>query len=135
MLPTYRISAHLPVLPLGREIARTTDDMAGSPRTTVYALVDSRDPSIVRYIGSSLDPVARLHSHFSTPTAAPYAWMRSVVADGGHVAMLEIAVVPDRETAYSIEEAQIAHHRALGHADLNRTTLCGSRSRQTRQTA
>ena len=106
-------------LQLGALIASTTEFMPARIGHA-YALVDSRAPDRVRYVGSTWEPRSRLWSHLASTQKRPLpAWMKSVVLEGGSVQMLTLATASDREALYRIEDEQIEAYRAIGMADLN----------------
>lgn len=87
-------------------------------RTTIYALFDPRSPEIVRYVGKSRRPRARLRKHLK-PTGRDLAthrgkWIAKLLAEGVAPAMLVLARVP-AEREDEAERAMILRMRAAGH--------------------
>lgn len=75
--------------------------MIGDTReVNIYVLSES-DTGSIRYVGSTVDPTARLKGHLSTPTSARMAeWIGSVLKRGAEVDLLVIDTVqPGRDRA------------------------------------
>lgn len=101
-------------------------------QATIYALLDSRQPHLIRYVGQTriaLD--GRLRRHWVTAMAGARehraVWMRFVRFTGGDVviALLERVAYDQADTS---EQAHIARCRGLGYDLTNRTD--GGRGRR-----
>lgn len=95
----------------------------------VYNLVDSRHPTVVRYIGITNAPRRRIASHLSTArrhaeTGHKGAWIRSVLASGAAVIMQIVAEGLSLSEASAFEVKSIADARSSGWR-LTNTTLGG----------
>lgn len=88
----------------------------------VYALVDSRAPEEIRYIGITNNPRRRLGRH-AGETSGPrkVRWMRSVANSGGQVMIGILRSGLTHLDAKFAEIAEIASHRDLGHKLTNLT--------------
>lgn len=112
-----------PALALGATLA-STEDFVPERVGHVYALVEASEPDRVRYVGSTVSPVSRLHSHVVHGQARRLRkWLQETIAAGGIVLMRTLATSADRQALYDIEGEQTEAFRALGMADLNQSGL------------
>lgn len=90
---------------------------------TVYALVDSRYPEDIRYIGISCRPRKRLHNHVNGSSEANHRshWIRSVVGCGAEIRMVVLMEGLSVEEAKTNEVELIAYHRTNGTNLVNST--------------
>jgi hypothetical protein len=93
---------------------------------TVYALVDEREPEIVRYIGFSKDPSNRLKAHLSGVRHSKghshkLGWMRKVLSDQARILWRTLTVVDSDTAAAQAEIAAIRDHLEMGHPLTNGT--------------
>lgn len=83
----------------------------------LYGLVDSRKPDLIRYIGITNNPRARLGLHVSQAGKEGWRksrWVGAVIASGGDVLMTILHQGLDQSEAKSIEIETIAQHRSMG---------------------
>lgn len=95
----------------------------------VYALVDSRSPADIRYIGITNSPRRRIASHISEARRGGErghkgAWIRSVLAAGATIEMQIVAAHLDRSEAAAMEVKHISDALS-GGARLTNTTSGG----------
>lgn len=96
-------------------------DRANAPKRTdswfVYGLVDSREPSRIRYIGVTNNPRARLGLHLSQAHKEGWKksrWIGSVLSAGSEVLMCELMSGLTQHDAKVKEVALISERRKLG---------------------
>ena len=90
----------------------------------VYALVDSRSPEEIRYIGITNNPKARLSLHLSQAPKEGWKksrWIGSVIDADGAVLMGIIATGLSQDDAMAMEVELIAEHRNNGVQLMNLT--------------
>lgn len=90
----------------------------------LYCLVDGRVPDVIRYIGITNQPRARLSNHLSRSPHEGWHksnWVRSVLRDGGSILMGLLASGLTHEAAQALEIKLIADLRAKGSALTNLT--------------
>jgi hypothetical protein len=83
----------------------------------VYALVDSRTPDDIRYIGITNHPKSRLSLHQSQASKEGWRksrWIQSALAGGGDILMGVIDRGLSHDEAKAKEIALIANHRNIG---------------------
>lgn len=90
----------------------------------IYGLVDPRAPSVVRYVGSTYQPMARYVAHCTTLRYRPggkrrIAWMAGMAQDGYRPTMLLIERLPAVAGLRERERHWIDRLRLEGQADLN----------------
>jgi hypothetical protein len=89
-----------------------------SPPVYIYALIDPRNNS-VRYVGQTLYPTMRLHSHNRPTDSLPKSqWIRELSAEG-HTARMEILEETTKAAARVRELYWIAEHLSRGAALTN----------------
>lgn len=98
---------------------------------TLYALVDSRQQTEVRYVGYTKDPEWRLVGHVRAAVSTVRGranhktfWIRKVLLAGGDVVLRRLCVVDGAQAAKDLEVLAIASYRKAGH-DLTNSTLGG----------
>lgn len=90
----------------------------------VYALVDSRFPNEIRYVGITNNPKSRLSHHLSQAPKEGWKksrWIGSVIEAGGNVLMGMVAAGLSQDDAMALEVRLIAEHRASGARLMNLT--------------
>lgn len=88
----------------------------------VYALVDSREPEEIRYIGITNDPRRRLKRHGLEDSGLyKVRWIKSVRREGGDVLMRILHSGLRREEAKTLEIAIVSQCRASGARLTNMT--------------
>lgn len=100
----------------------------------VYGLVDSAEPDVVRYVGSSRHLAKRLSDHINNLTgkqdAERKAWVRSMRQGGRKPALVVLEEVEAEKASFEmhyVERSWIERFRLIGQADLNRTLLSEER--------
>ena len=92
---------------------------------SVYSLVDSREPTAIRYIGISCGPRARLSGHINEARKGRNyhraRWIRKVLGSGGSVEMTILHAGLEKPDAIALEISLIASHRAAGDRLVNGT--------------
>jgi hypothetical protein len=83
----------------------------------IYGLTDPDAPEVIRYIGQSIDPQARLKGHLSegrsTVQSARAVWIRQLMVNGKEP-LLHILATADELTAEQTEREHIALHAGNG---------------------
>lgn len=83
--------------------------------THVYHLVDPND-RLVRYVGKTTTPAARLRGHIKDAQAGDNTekkrWIRSLLARGQQPIMVAVASFPDDHSARIRESAEVRKHLA-----------------------
>jgi hypothetical protein len=84
----------------------------------VYALVDPREPAVVRYVGKTKDALGRYSGHCFNGATNIKQWVENLFVDGVWPQMICIEVVSE-ETVLAREGHWIRHYRMSAQADLN----------------
>lgn len=87
-------------------------------RVLIYALIDPRFPSQLRYIGKTTQPRARLRKHVRAqgrdrPTHRG-KWIKSILADGVEPQMIRLLMVKEKH-ANAAEREMIKRSLSVGH--------------------
>jgi hypothetical protein len=90
-----------------------------APSEVIYALVDPRDPELVRYVGRTCDPALRYRSHLTGGSDAVASWAHTLAAQSVMPAMMLLERC-EKEVVVEREAYWIRHYRARFQADLNR---------------
>jgi predicted GIY-YIG superfamily endonuclease len=94
----------------------------GTSDWIVYSLADSATPGLIRYVGLTKNPDARLRGHRSDKSRSHKAcWVRSVIRSGGDIILTTIESGLTYEQAIDREIYHILHMRSIG-CDLTNAT-------------
>lgn len=84
----------------------------------IYHLIDPRD-RLVRYVGKSTNPTARLRAHIQeakdAQNTAKKRWIAELAAIGLAPVLVVAATAQDEPTARRLESAHCHHHAATIH--------------------
>lgn len=116
------------------ECGQLKDLMRAARVSGVYALVDPREPAVVRYVGSSRHMVKRLADHAYSVSGKQDAerktWVRELRKEGRTPVMVVLEELDAQKASFEMHYAErnwIERFRLIGQADLNRTLLCEER--------